>query len=337
MCRMRHSTPRPVLALVSTVAALGLATTAWAVDPQQALTGYGFPSDAASSVMAGEFVSRDLATTSPRDLNFGVAFFIPQPPDAVTRKLRDDATLLKADPGEIAFGELKDQGSFDQMARLKLTANQVSAYAGASAGGGLNLSTAEFATLQSAGSDPASLQNTVQGQLLGRYRAYRSSGLAGIATYDRGGSASDPAADLRSDNAAIRASGLAPSALCDILEGYPNAQASRPADFQEMYRWSQFTAHDTDTLALVHTMMGTFDGQLIAVQRQFYVSTGYNVEQAVVAFLPVTGGTLVVYTNHTSTDQVEGWGGSTKRSIGRRLMADQLEGLFRRAKAALAK
>jgi hypothetical protein len=34
------------------------------------------------------------------------------------------------------------------------------------------------------------------------------------------------------------------------------------------------------------------------------VSTGYNIEQAVVGLLPLEDGTLVAYTNHTSTDQV---------------------------------
>ena len=46
--------------------------------------------------------------------------------------------------------------------------------------------------------------------------------------------------------------------------------------------------------------------------------------------MPVSEGTLVVSTNHTSTDQVAGLGGSAKRSIGRQFMASQLEDLFKR-------
>ena len=72
----------------------------------------------------------------------------------------------------------------------------------------------------------------------------------------------------------------------------------------------------------------------IVAQRQFYVSTGYNTEQAVAAFLPAASGTLVVYANRTSTDQVTGFGGSAKRSIGSRLLASQLEAIFERARAA---
>ena len=65
----------------------------------------------------------------------------------------------------------------------------------------------------------------------------------------------------------------------------------------------------------------SFDEAPVLVQHQYYVSTGYNAEQAIVAFPPVDGGTLVIYTNHTSTDQVAGPGGGAKRTIGRRVMA----------------
>jgi hypothetical protein len=64
------------------------------------------------------------------------------------------------------------------------------------------------------------------------------------------------------------------------------------------------------------------------LQRQYYVSEGFNSVQAIAALLPVSGGTIVIYSNHTSSDQVEGIGGGAKRSIGRDMMAAQLEGLF---------
>lgn len=43
-------------------------------------------------------------------------------------------------------------------------------------------------------------------------------------------------------------------------------------------------------------------------------------------------GTLVVYANHTSTDQVAGFGRSAKRGIGRKFMAAQLERSFEPSK-----
>ena len=56
--------------------------------------------------------------------------------------------------------------------------------------------------------------------------------------------------------------------------------------------------------------------------------TGYNAEQSIAGFLPVVGGTIVAYTSHAFTDQVAGTGGSLKRSIGSRVMADQMKEIF---------
>jgi hypothetical protein len=87
------------------------------------------------------------------------------------------------------------------------------------------------------------------------------------------------------------------------------------------------------TIALVHGLVVPDGDAIVALQRQFYVSEGFNCEQAVAAFLPADGGTVVVYTNHTSTDQVAGFGGGAKRAIGSKLLASQLEGLFAKTQA----
>ena len=60
-------------------------------------------------------------------------------------------------------------------------------------------------------------------------------------------------------------------------------------------------------------------------------------KQAIALFLPVVEGTLVVYLNHTSTDQVLGFGGSAKRAIGERVMLGQLEDLFGKLRDSAAK
>jgi hypothetical protein len=67
------------------------------------------------------------------------------------------------------------------------------------------------------------------------------------------------------------------------------------------------------------------------------VSASFNCEQAIAALLPVQGGSVVVYGNRTSTDQVEGWGGSAKRSIGSKLLESQLESQFTKMQGAAGK
>ena len=84
----------------------------------------------------------------------------------------------------------------------------------------------------------------------------------------------------------------------------------------------------TPTYVLVHIVTvaeGAFRG---FAQRQYYVSTGYNGEQAMAGFLPVEGGTIVAYAAHAFTDQVAGFGGAMKRNIGRRVMAEKLRAMF---------
>jgi hypothetical protein len=71
------------------------------------------------------------------------------------------------------------------------------------------------------------------------------------------------------------------------------------------------------------------------VQRHYYVSTGYNIVQAIAGFLPVKEGTLVICVNRTSTDQLAGFGNATKRTIGQKLMAGELKKLFEKARAAV--
>ena len=54
-------------------------------------------------------------------------------------------------------------------------------------------------------------------------------------------------------------------------------------------------------------------------------------------FLPVQGGTVVAYTNHTFTDQVAGFGGGLKRNIGRRMMASKLTEIFETGRTRLGR
>ncbi|HVP43215.1 MAG TPA: hypothetical protein VMS96_07265 [Terriglobales bacterium] len=319
---------------VTVVAMLVLAAGARAIDTKTALDKLGFPADTQSQVLAGEFVETALPTATERDLNVGIAFLVKQPPDTLARTVQEEMLMQRVDPATIAYGKFDGDGTVAQLAGLKLTPGQQKAYADAKPGEALNLSSEEVAALKAAGKDAAAIQDTVHELLLARYRAYRTRGLAGIAAYARQGARTDPAADLAAVNATMRKGALLPLAFYELLDNYPKGA---PADATEILYWSQFTAHGEDTIALVHTLQATFGGTLIGVQRHYYVSTGYNIEQAITGFLPAEGDTLVIYTNHTSTDQVAGFGSSVKRGIGRKFMAGELKKLFEKARATAAR
>jgi len=306
---------------------------AYAIDPQTALDALRFPGDTRTRVEAGRFVEVALPTRSDRDLNVGIAFLVArQAPAALARTVREEKRVLHADPDTIAYGDLKGEGTATELEGLRLTPAQLKAFAHATPGEDLNLSLDEIAALHAAGGDPHAIEAAVHALLLARHRAYRAKGLAGIAPYARAGSTTSARDDLAAVNRGARATRVLSTKFYDLLDHYPD---DRPPDFAEDLYWVQFRAHDEDTVALEHVFQATFDETAVLVQRQYYVSTGYNAEQAIVAFLPVDDGTLVIYTNHTSTDQLAGFGGGARRTIGRTLMARQLEKVFERTRAGL--
>jgi hypothetical protein len=85
----------------------------------------------------------------------------------------------------------------------------------------------------------------------------------------------------------------------------------------------------------MHELGVAAGGARALVQRQYYVSTGYNAEQAIAGLLPVEAGTVVVYTNNTFTDQIGGFGDALKRSIGRRVMSSKLKQIFDATRAQI--
>jgi hypothetical protein len=297
-----------------------------AIDAAGTLDALGFPPDTQTRVEAGRFVEVALPTSFDRELNVGIAFVVADPsPAVVARTVRQEKRVLKADPNVIAYGDLEGEGAAAQLERLRLTPSQLEAFARAAPGKDLNLSLDEIAALRAVGGDPQAIGDAVRALLLARYRAYRAKGLAGIAPYARAGSATSAGDDLAAVNRRARATGVLPTKLYHLLDHYP---PDVPPGLAENFYWMQLRAHGADTVALEHVFQVTFDEAAVLVQRQFYVSTGYNAEQAIVVFLPAQGRTLVVYTNHTSTDQVTGLGGGAKRTIGRSYMARQLKEIF---------
>lgn len=333
MPRERDRVSRTLGALVTLL--LAGPGAAHAIDANAALDALGFPADTRTRVEAGQFVEVALPTSSERDLNVGIAFLVAtRSPAAVARTVREEKRVLHADPTVTAWGDLEGEGTAAALEGLRLTPAQLTAFGHAAPGTDVNLSRDEIAALRAAGADAHAIETTVHALLLARHRAYRSKGLAGIAPYARAGSTTSAGDDLAAVNRGARATRVLPTKLYDFLDQYPEA---RPPDSAESYYWMQLRAHGEDTIALEHVFQATFGETAVLVQRQYYVSTGYNAEQAIVAFLPVDAGTLVIYTNHTSTDQVAGLGGGAKRTIGRTLMAGQLEKLFATTRAGLGR
>lgn len=315
--------------------ACAVATPASADLPNAAalLADLGYTPDQVEKVLAGEFVRGTIQPSGPRELVAAFAFQVPTSPADLVADLKK-GLLDKVDPGNIAFGFVQGAGSPADFAKLSFGVGataRTAGYVNAQPGGPLNLSEAEIANFQQlVDALPTEVEQAVISALLARVQAYRAKGLAGIAPYARDdGNTRSPGDELRSASQAMQIlQKYAPHAYSMLLE-YPNA---KPPGTEETFFWTHFIAHDVPTIALTHSCFIPEGAAWIVVQRQFYVSTGYNSEQAIAALFPTQSGTVVMYANRTSTDQIEGVGGSAKRSIGSRIMASQLRSLFEKVR-----
>jgi len=325
---------RLVIPIALAVLATAVAASGQEIRAGEALAELGFPADAEPQVLAGKFVRTSPRPTSDRELTVGLAFLVKVPPKKLVEELRD-GLLFSIDPNSKTHGALDGDGSLAQLAGLAASAAQLKAYANAKPGDALNLSAPEIDAFQALSGQPsARVEEQIRQSLLARYAAYRKAGLDGIAPYQRsGGKETAGAEDLRrASDAAVHLRKHAPR-FYEALVGYPKGRS----EVNEIFNWQSYLAHGDPVFILTHAFAKTEGDAVVVCQRQFYVSGSFDVEQAIAGFLPLVEGTLVVYVNRTSTEQVMGFGASGKRAIGNRVLASQLEELFGKLQRAAAR
>lgn len=320
---------------LSILTAIGWPAAAQQTDAATFLSEIGFTKEQIAQVEAGGFVDGTIQASTERELVAAFAFLVQDSPGNLIKDLKT-GLLDKADSNTIGFQVISGPPSPDSFAKLTLQPDaekRAQEYVNAKPGGPLNLSSEEIERLGALGSSAgvAAVEQAVRSALLARLTSYQAKGLAGIAPYARaGGKLRSPADELRSaTQAAKQLQSKAPNAYRLLLD-YPT---SKPPGTEETYRWSHYRAHGTPTIALTHGLYVPEGDAWVVAQRQFHVSSGYNCEQAIGGLFPTQKGTVVFYTNRTSTDQVEGFGGSAKRSIGSELLASQLHALYEKIQA----
>ena len=298
----------------------------------------GLDADEIARVQKGEVVHGSRSELSERDLAVGFVLFAKAPPATLAQGFRR-ADDLANDPSIVASHRIARVGAANDLASLQLRprgADEAKRYLAAQPGDTLNLSDAELAAFHGLGA--AATQDAVTAQLrkllLVRHDSYRTRGIAGIAPYAREGGQrrelgeglrvlAQPPPGLERYVPAVRA----------LLHGYPKL----PPGAEETYYWLLYDHDDRPTVSLRHRMTLAIDGSYFIADREFFVSQGYNELQGLAALMPVEGGTLILYRADTSTDRVSGTGSTMKHSIGRRMMAKQLQEIFERTRNKLAK
>jgi hypothetical protein len=327
-----------IRSFVTMTATLSFALTASAQIPEAKalLAEFGLDAGEIERVMAGEMVSSSIKPASERELVAALAFKVKTPPAELVKQLKAGLNT-RVDAQTIAAGTFTGSGSEADLAKLTLApdpAARAKAYVEAKPGGPLNLSKEEIAAFNAIGKpDPAAVTKALRAQLLARVQAYQTQGLAGIAPYALdGGKQRSPGDELRTMTEASKGLQKYVPGAYKMLLAYPS---SKPAGTEEVFRWTLLEAHGEPTVTLTHSAYVPDGPNWLVVQRMYYVSTGFNAEQALAALMPSEdGGTVVVYGNRTSTDQITGFGGGTKRSIGSKVLAGQLEDLFQKGRSA---
>ena len=311
----------------------GTAPAADRTDLDRMMREFGLSPESAARVRSGEIVESTPAASTERELAVGLTFLVQQPVGSVLGAFRAAADL-KADNQLSAWAVIR--GSLDDFASLTLPSDEAKRYLAARPGDTLNLSAGEIeafdALASAAGDATSSAERQLKRSLFDRYGRYSTVGLDGIAPYARGGGrVRAPADELRA--AAEGASLLDHYApvLWQLLRSYPRG---KPAELEERFYVLRYELDGRPNYTLRHRMVSPFSGGVALVDRDFYVSHGYNTSQAISGLVPVPEGTVIFYRSRVSTDQIGGMGSSMKRTIGRSVMAKQLTEIFRRTRAS---
>jgi hypothetical protein len=294
-------------------------------------------------LIGGEVVPFAVAERTDRDLATGVMVFLQLPVARVGEYLTE-AELAVRDPGVVGWGALPERAEAASLAKLRLGPSEADELLDARPGSVWNLSTAEMDGLRALRSmlttgsralQAEAVSTHYRGLLLQRTQAYRTGGLDAIEPYARrGGTTTDPAAELRGAAEDARPLAATSPALIDALLRYPSLQHAGRAS--QIY-WVERRLQGRVDPVLVHQLVDVRPELALHLERHFFVGHAYNSSQTLTGALPWGNGSLVFVVSRVSTDLVAGLGGDVKRSIGRRQLRGDLTGRLERLRAALAK
>jgi hypothetical protein len=300
---------------------------------EEAIANLPFQDADLEKLLAGEIVSYDLEAGTDKELAIVVALLIRAPIDQLTDFVRK-GQILRAGKNVIDVHLLGDNPPSEELfSGVGFTADEskeVAELLRVVPGSKFNLSSEEIERFNSvarkAGSsgsadDPAvmkAINDTYRVILMERYKAFRQGGLIAIASYDRGKKGVDAGAELRDKiQRATYLKEIMPEFHRALLN-YPNDGKD---DIHNLYAVIKQVADDRPTYVLSRRMYRLEPGEYaINAYQEFYVGHSYNSMQITSGAIQIEQGTLIFYGNRTSTDQVAGFGGGMKRSIGRGML-----------------
>jgi hypothetical protein len=303
---------------------------AWAESPSPAEVAerLGLSPDSIERVKKGEVVIQEIEASSDKDLTMALVAAFAAPLSKVEEFVSTEQ-MAKLSTVTISRGEI-DTTTFS-LAAMELP-DDVLASLVKDPAGTFFMSKDEAARVeQAAKQGKAQALAAYREVLSARAKAYWEGGLAAIEPY--AGKGRSPKVDLGHANEAAKKLVSTPAVLAAL--GAIPARADDSA--VHTLEWAVQKGRDQAAPILSHRILYTADDAVVVVDRRFYSGYDYDALQILAGGLPASEDrTAVVYTTHTYTAQVAGFGGGAKRSIGRKLMSKELIAELARAQKAVA-
>lgn len=304
----------------------------------QVLRYVGLDETAVGQAVSGQIIQASGRERYDHELSTGFAFIIKNgslDPAAAALTFPD----LEADPTVTSYRAFTRPFSLADFSTLAFSgaqaSNEAKRYTEVTPGDTLNLSAAEMASFRSLSAEAPATRDAVEQQirtvLYTRLQAYVQHGLVAIAPYHRGAEQRRPGVDLQKMLASASGllAGLDPS-IQRTLGSYPTVHAP---NMVEGFAWVVHQLGERPTFTLRHRMVFPQEqGGLVMVDREIYASQGHNSTQIVGRVFKMGDDSLVLSRALVSTDQVTGFGSEIKRSVGRRMMAQQMMGTIRKVR-----
>ncbi|MBW2425880.1 MAG: hypothetical protein JRG86_16655 [Deltaproteobacteria bacterium] len=295
--------------------------------PAEVAQRLGLSQDAIERVRKGEVVVQEIEASSDKDLTMALVAAFAAPLSRVEEFVSTEQ-MAELSTVTISRGDI-DTKTFS-LAAMELPDDVLSQLV-KDPGGTFFMSKDEAARVkQAAKQGKAQALDAYREVLSARAKAYWEGGLAAIEPY--AGKGRSPKVDLGHANEAARKLLSTPAVLA-ALDAIP---AKADGSAVHKLEWAVQKGRDQAAPILSHRILYTADDAVVVVDRRFYSGYDYDALQIVAGGLPASEGrTAVVYTTHTYTAQVAGFGGGAKRSIGRKLMSKELIAELERAQKAV--
>lgn len=298
-----------------------------------------FDQEDIQQVLKGKLASTGVKPVGEHEVVVGLAC-LAQEKGTDTFKFIQQGVWIAPDAELIDSDLINDEGSLDSFKNLSFEPHyldEVTRYSKAKAGSEFNFSTDEIKTLQSLSltgqstRDAGVVSSALRQILLSRYHAYRKGGLQGIMPYDRGrGRMAQPGKLLQqSMDLSFYLKREFPK-VHEALMHYPDTvDLSADHDFH----WISIEIEGRPVFALSHRLVHETEKAGIVVKRIFYLSRALDAAQVVVALMPATEGSLLVFVSRIWTERVTGFAKAAKTKVARNILVREMSRVAKEMKA----